>query len=130
MWWTLFVLPSFYGICVEVLIHFSDLSYLSLVKSIVLDLSQKSAIESPFVAIVEIVKDSVESLNRGSLIEIFHTSFVETVHTNYHVVVVSKLSNVILWYKGGTIGTVNENVVSHVASKEMLLSVVADIYNL
>ena len=66
---------------------------------------------------VKIVKDVVESFNRGCLIEILHASFVETVHANYHIVVVPELSNVTLWDKGRAIGTVNENVVSHEASK-------------
>ena len=100
----------------EVLVHGSNLLYLSFVKSIVINLSQERAIES-IVTMVKIVKDVVESLNRSCLIEILHTSFVETVHANYHIVVVPELSNVILWDKGRAIGTVNENVVSHEASK-------------
>ena len=116
MWWTLFVLPMFYGVCVEVLVHLTDLSYLSFVKSIVVSLSQESAIERCLMAIVEIVKDVVESFDGGRLIEVLHTSFVETVHTDYLAVVVSKLSDVIFWNKGLTVGTVNENVVSHLVS--------------
>jgi hypothetical protein len=74
-------------------------------------------IKAPFMAIVEIVKDVVKSFDCSCLIEIFHTSLVETVHTNYLIVVVSELADVIFWDKGSAIGTVNENVVSHEASK-------------
>ena len=116
MWWTLFVLLAFNGESVEVLVHGSDLSYLSLVKSIVVSLSQEGVIES-VVTIVKIVKDVVESLNRGSLIEVFQAFLVEAVHTDNLLIPVSELSNVIFRNKGGAIGAVNENVVSHEASK-------------
>ena len=102
MWRTLFVLPTFYGESVEVLIHGSDLSYLSFVKAIIVSLSQERTIES-IATIVEIVKDVVESLNGSSLIEILHASYIEAVHTDNLVIVVSELSDVVLWNKGSTI---------------------------
>jgi len=48
------------------------------------------------------------------------------VHTNYLIVIVSEVSYIVFRDKGGAIWAVNENVVSHMASKEMLLSVDAD----
>ena len=51
---TVFVLPTFYGESVEVLIHGSDLSYLSFVKTVIVSLSQERAIES-IVTMVKIV---------------------------------------------------------------------------
>ena len=102
MWWTLFVLPTFYGESVEVLVHGANLSYLSFVKSIVVSLSQEGVIES-VVTIVKIVKDVVESFDGSSLIEIFHTSLVETVHTDHLAVIVSEVSYVVFRNKGGAV---------------------------
>jgi hypothetical protein len=87
---------------VEVLVHGSDLSYLGFVKSIVVSLSQEGAIES-IVTMVKIVYDVVESFDCSSLIEVLHTLLVETVHTNYLIVIVSEVSNVILRNEGRAI---------------------------
>jgi hypothetical protein len=102
MWWTVFVLPAFYGESVEVLIHGSDLSYLSFVKAIVVSLSQERTIES-IVTIVKIFYNVVKSFDCSSLIEVLHTLLVETVHTNYLIVIVSEVSNVILRNEGRAI---------------------------